>query len=611
MRQCKLTLLTATLVLIALGFSLTAHAWEMNISGTMNWKYEYYAQQGNRGFFGPYDISNQPGPIAVEAQSNAWLGIETLGSLFHGKHPGIVTGSDASRSVIFAEFYPEFKVNRAVSIHGMYRIGGHGAGNDDILDEVFEHIGPGYNTEYVNSLVPGRKNAFAFGGWTMLWADLLTPWGDISYGKKPFSIGCGLAYNSEDATEESLLLVAPFGPFRFGAGFYPMTLGQTDFFDIMRRQQDVYAALIFELPDYYGDNAFWDQSGHPIKVMAFSDYSSGALNVGVGSRYTRVHLGGEGRPRDQGPFWPTIDQTDWEGWLYSRYTNGRIFLNSELDFFNRVRTMQRTLNGTIGGAVDPADGGGSAFAPKYVESWRFMVETGLLIGPAKITFLYSWLPGPDRRHGVLIDRQPTTYPYEPSQFPGFSDVLNQEASRILNQHTGNAGVFRPYSLLLSNDYGAGVNCIDLNGNGCMTDASVLAMRVDYAIAANLNLSSSFLYAERVSHGWQWGCIRPAHKRAAFIPRQSFVNEFGRPIPTVPDTSLGWEAGLGLDWQILDGWNVSGNAAYWQPGRWFNYACVDRSVENWIIPSPTNNWGVNPDRVIEPIFGLKVFTTVTF
>jgi hypothetical protein len=42
--------------------------------------------------------------------------------------------------------------------------------------------------------------------------------------------------------------------------------------------------------------------------------------------------------------------------------------------------------------------------------------------------------------------------------------------------------------------------------------------------------------------------------------------------------------------------------YWQPGKWFNYACVDRSVPGWEAGTAANFFGTRPNRTIDPIIG---------
>ena len=47
--------------------------------------------------------------------------------------------------------------------------------------------------------------------------------------------------------------------------------------------------------------------------------------------------------------------------------------------------------------------------------------------------------------------------------------------------------------------------------------------------------------------------------------------YGRTNPFVDDGYLGWEAQLGVDWQLLAGMTFRSRYAYWQPGDWFGQA----------------------------------------
>lgn len=48
----------------------------------------------------------------------------------------------------------------------------------------------------------------------------------------------------------------------------------------------------------------------------------------------------------------------------------------------------------------------------------------------------------------------------------------------------------------------------------------------------------------------------------------------------------------------------------QPGKWFNYACIDRTVPDWDTLT-TRSFGINPNRVIDPIIATKLPLTVAF
>jgi hypothetical protein len=186
---------------------------------------------------------------------------------------------------------------------------------------------------------------------------------------------------------------------------------------------------------------------------------------------------------------------------------------------------------------------------------------------------------------------------------------------------GTHDLHRPYSYLLAYAYGGGVNAFNLNGDGYINDATILAARLDYALAANLNLFGSFLWAQRNSHGYGWGYIRPSQEasvtrvvnpagvgvdRITWNPTVIYRSIGGaNPSPAIPDQDLGWEIQGGIDWKLLEKYRLSALVAYWQPGKWFNYACVDRRVPQWDVPLPANLWGVNPGRNIDAIIGWEL------
>jgi hypothetical protein len=324
--------------------------------------------------------------------------------------------------------------------------------------------------------------------------------------------------------------------------------------------------------------------------LGFLQYNSTDLEFGVGCLRSNYHQGPElqlGLANRISA--PTFERYITEGWAYLKFNNGRYFFNTELDWFNRVHRFQRSLNGTFFGTPDNIDGSGSVFASKYWESWRYMAEIGGLFGPIRASLFYCFMPGPDRRHGIYIDRQP------------FIQENLQQAF----------GLFDPYSMVLSYRFGSGVNA-----PGHISDASAFAVRLEYALAANLLVHGSYLYAYRNSHGYAMGFVRPnitvaAGKFGQVVYAEPPGSTFTNPAPSIPDRHLGWEAMAGITWELMDGWPVSVQVSYWQPGRWFNYACIDKGVINWDIPSPANNWGVRPDRVIDPVLAVEVQLGATF
>lgn len=345
------------------------------------------------------------------------------------------------------------------------------------------------------------------------------------------------------------------------------------------------------VPPYFTLWNLYDLGANPVQnFLGLVQYTSTDLELGVGCLRSSYHQGPELQPGLAARISaPTFERYVTEGWAYLKYSNGRYFLNTELDWFNRVHRFQRSLNGTFFGAPDNIDGSGSLFASKYWESWRYMAEAGGLFGPLVGRVFYCFMPGPDRRHGVYIDRQP------------FIQENLQQAF----------GLFDPYSILLSYRFGSGVNA-----PGHISDASVFAVKLEYALAANLIVQGSFLRAFRNSHGYAVGFIRPNITLAAGTFGELVYAEPpgsipANPAPSIPDRDLGWEAMAGFTWELMDGWPVSIRVSYWQPGKWFNYACVDKGVPNWDIPSPANNWGIRPDRVIDPVLATEIQLGATF
>jgi len=535
--------------------------WEFSLEGEFLWKNRYVQQLGPNGFFGKYDSDNSS-TGGNFASANGWVG---------GKLEDLSSSTGAAEQRMETNILPQVKISEAMRFRGEYRIG-------SFADPIA--------SAYVNSTSPGVQVAISEGQWTMWWFSAQTPWGMVVVGKRPFTFGCGLQYNgAEDLTSESLLVVAPTGPLRIGLGFYPWRRQPDNPF-----RQDQPNNAIVNPPDNPYFNPGDITALLAVSPVAFVTYDSGSFSFGIVAEYFSYHRGPESQriQADRVAF-PASDVVSTDGGVFVKYRDGRFFFSAELDWVNKTARFHRSQDGTFFGTPDRTDGTGSLFAPRYIEAWRWMVETGVLVGPAKASFIFGWLPGPDRRHGVLIDRQPYFY--------GF----------------GNYGLFGQYSLLVDFYYGAGLDLFNLNTDGYMNDASIIATRLDFAIASNLNVFGSFFWVDRAStSGYGWGFMRPSPIGSAVeFANLSTINAVTPGAPTVPDNNLGWEVDAGMDWQLLDKWTLRFIAAYWQPGKWFNYACIDKAVPNWDIPSAANRFGVNPARIIDPILGFKVKMTIEF
>jgi hypothetical protein len=496
-----------------------------------------------------------------------------------------VTGSDAARSYMQITIDPAMKVNEAIKLKARYRLSQYGD--------------PSGSSHYYTQDSPGTDNAFSEGKWTMFWATAVTPWGSLGIGKRPWKFGTGLQYGGSDGlTTESMVLSAPFGPFDIGVAFYPhRATGQPA---SISNSGDPFDLVI---PQYFNHA---DKSGSLLNdLLAFVVYNEGPVQAGILAAGGGYHVGPEAglvNPTGAGALPnPHVaqDSAFFHGAAFVKYFSGRFFFNGEAAWL--YWTDKLSGPGILSPAVSLAPI--LAPTPRYVEQWRYLVEAGTLAGPSKIGLLFAWMPGPDRRNSLLIGKQSAAFVWHPT----------------FDRHLGNYDLLRPYAYLLPYNYGAGLNAYNLTGNGYVRDAWILAGRFDYAVASNLNLFASFLWAERTSCGYGWGCIAPNDPGdpllttppapPALLPPTG-VNDGsirfsinGAPgSPNIPDRALGWEITTGFDWKVLEGLTASALFAYWRPGKWFAYACIDRSVVNWNIPSASNFWGARPGRSIDPVIG---------
>ncbi len=236
-----------------------------------------------------------------------------------------------------------------------------------------------------------------------------------------------------------------------------------------------------------------------------------------------------------------------------------------------------------------------------------------MAGPSKISLMASWLAGNDRRRGVLngINQGMTT-----GQFGNSTNAVSNVDFRWNQASLSNTGVYRPYSYLMVYSYGTGAYInLDTN-NGYVQDAMTYAGRLDYAVAANLNVYGSFFWADRVGNGYGWGYLAPDDTAgAATTGRVTGAYRGGATAataaPNIPDNNLGWEVDAGFDWKLLEGLLVNATFGYWQPGKWFNHACISKTNPGWNTPGVGNSFGTQADRNIDPIFGMELKITGEF
>lgn len=593
MSKGRAVLSTIVVLLAAAGLCRSSFAWEFELEAGLAWNYYYGSQTGNEGFFGPYDVDLAGAGVSSH---NFWAGAN--------RWPGVFPGHDAAINTQYMSFAPVFTVNKAVSIRGEYYVGSWA--------ELSPGVGAGalVASEYPNSASPGTIFSFSPGYWNTLWFNAQTPWGAVGGGKRPFAFGLGALASGQDVTStEALEVTVPYGPVTLGLLWFPW-----------RQADDVSAPFIAGDPGMtpevevflQRENKSTQRSPH---LTAFTQYRSGRLEMGYLYDHFRWSIGPENLMVSNGAtaadrilahnlFIPRDFKSRFHI-LYAKYGNGRFFFNAEVDYWDSMVRHKPNGNGTDENSRVPYVGGfpgaGSVFQTNYTEMVRWTVETGTTVGPGKVTFLGAWTSGFDRRAGVLIDKQGAGLWVGPQN--------TTDALLTIHPNWANGLVFYPYSYLLVFNYGGGNNSFNRNGDGYLTDAFAYAIRLDYALAANLNIWGSFFKANRVSKGYGWGYIQPDLEGDVAYNR---LPGFGATaVPAIPDDDLGWEVNAGIDWMILEGLIFAARASYWQPGKWFSYACASRSNPGWTAPAAANNFGTIPGRDIDPVMGLEIVIGVEF
>ena len=493
--KTRLGLCASLLIKLLLIAPSSSWAWEFSIdSALLNFRFVYASQAGPDGFFGPFntDMSSKGGDLA---SLNGWFQRRSLS--------GTTAVASSSRLAIFTTL----KFNQAVSLTGVYR------------------IGPDDTQDLPRISNPEIEDVFSRGTWTRLWMAVNTPLGNIYYGERGFRQGCGLQFSNTQLAEDVLdvatrtssifQLETFYGPFTVSAGLYPWRRG---------------SALYWNFED--------QNAARNTHLLGYVRYTAGGVDAGGGGFYWLFDEGPESRLSAKNrASTPPSTTSGTEGWIYFKYADNRVFFNAEADWYYKTVRYQSSQDGTFfGEPAIPHPGGGSRFAPQYVESWRYMMEFGVYSGPIKLSVLWCRMPGPDRRHGILIDKQP----------------LVQEAERSAY------GIFYPYSILMAKYYRAGVDSYR-----DMSASDVVAGQLNYMLAANVDIVASVMFAQRASYGYGCGYIRPNPDNPGTIGFDNKGN-FSDPAPSIPYNDLGWELDLGIGWKLLENWQLYIRTAYSVP-----------------------------------------------
>ena len=181
--------------LVFLTLSSAAWGWDFSLYGNFSWTYETYAQGGKAGFFGTYDVDASTA-ASNYASLNGWFG-----------QLGLVSGSKAAQTTMVTELFPVFKISEAFGLTGKYRI---------------DVYGDTTGSSYLINSAPGVTIPFSDGKWDLWSVYAILPFGNVFYGKRPFSAGLGLQFDGvSNRTIEAFVISVDYGPLTLKGGLNP------------------------------------------------------------------------------------------------------------------------------------------------------------------------------------------------------------------------------------------------------------------------------------------------------------------------------------------------------------------------------------------------------
>lgn len=557
-----LTVMLAGLLVLAV--IAPALAWEFAMKGEYENRLRYFGRMGDDDLFGKASYQDAgagtfigfagpniygTGNIApVVADMSGGAGAPPLQS------PAMVItrggfsrwGSDAFYNDSKLTIQPEIRINQAIRVHGVYNIGGMRNKYRQTGTNVFgDGVGAAPLERYYMS--QSSMNAYdgTFGTWEQFRATMQTPWCIFSIGLKDFPLGTGatLGYNTR---AEAFLAVVPYGPLRF---LYGIWLARGRFLESWQT-----------VPDADTKNNFFQG--------AIFTYDMGSFSAGGAAIYRHMHQktgalpspanysAGTGSAAPYNPGAAAVgpqqarDDSTFIGLAFLKYFNGKFFANAEYAWITVDRHYP--ISGLQVAGIAAANMGGRSL---NLEGYHWFSEIGVLSGPTKVALMYGLVSG---------------------------RVLNNgNARKVYTAWTMNNQAMEPYEFLMFNTYAGGNNggwggldvTFAADDHGQMSDAYCFAGRADYAVASNLNIWGSYIWAHRLERaGFLNGGVRDIGDGAAGgVAPGTLLNAYGGVTPYCPDGYLGWEAGAGVDWKLLEGLNLKVRYAYWQPGDWFDYA----------------------------------------
>lgn len=577
------TIILTALALLVSGLAMEALAWEFKLKGEGEVRYRYWSRMGQNDIFGRVDADN------------ANLGVNHLVTYRTGGTQNGISGSfgvqagednfgpDMSFMDSRLTFFPKINVNKAISIEASINMTSLGIWSDggQLVPDGMTNRGYA-NTLYapVGDLNSGVSvpNTYLTLQWYKF--SIKTPALNFSLGVRPSHWGLGLYKHGYTRASTAFSVSAQSGPLK--VGFVPYFARRNSEWRLRTaaggginegsrspyrkdRMRDYLRAAEFKIEYKQG----------PLDVQLASDAYVQDGSPGViarGAAITRKDVADNNTP-----------DNDIRYRIHAsyQYFNGRFFSNGEADWFNRWRSDTNS-------SLDPR-----VVVNNDCDAWVYGWEVGFVTGPSKMTLNYIRATGDD----------PTTRETTEDAAIGDAGVSN--------------GYMKNWGLLMYQLYGTGTNW-DVDGYGQPSNFHHVGARLDYAVAANLNLWGLWSRAWRdVPGAYQLG---GDYRLGASIwnnenLRLAKAGGLDRPVPETAN-DVGWEVDLGMDWQILENlvWNARG--AYWQPGSWWSHAYPNTAALYRLNPGvavPTNRVEalIDVGRAIDPLVAFQSSLLIQF
>ncbi len=494
------------------------------MKGEYEWRWRWFGRVGGpRDLFGNMNLQDPGGTLVGLAGPNIYPQSNPTPN-FNSSNMRIVrggfsaSGSDAHMDEQRATFFPSFMINPAVSFHSVMTIGGYRNKYAQSANGVGIPPFERYYTDRTSLNAFDTAAILSVEQWKVLWH---LPWGTLSLGMKDFPIGTG-ATLAKNTRASAFFISVPYGPFTFLPGIWT---SRTRFSEGWNTG-----------PDGAKKNTSYPSLGIMYRSGAIEFGWLGAWRIYSANAYESPFFRTVGDTTEKAPF---DDYTDLEV-LYMKYSNGRFFFNAEYGMLN----VDRRLVGR---------------GPSYSICRHFFVELGAMAGPTKISLMGAGTTGfAHNNPNKTITCVPMSINYQALQ-PFESLMFNAYAG-------GNNGGWTSLSIPLTSDE-----------NGQMADAFGFGARLDYAVAANLNVWGSYLWAHRTEQNGtlaggtaSTGGVGNTTAAAAQAWKQLNTG-FAGLNPYVDNGFIGWEVDLGVDWKILENTVMTFRWAYWQPGEWFDQA----------------------------------------